>query len=95
MGSSADFDLELAIAARRFMEAVDALHTVHSTTDVHNLGGVAGQAITEHCALICRDTGDRFDSATLSVIQGERPHRSELTEYNEAKSRLEGLISQI
>lgn len=79
-------------AAKRYMKAIESLHTIHSSTDVHNNGGIAGQAITEHCALICHATGDRFDGSTMTVIEGAPPHEKELKEYIEAKEALEKLL---
>lgn len=81
--------MELDTIARRYLKAVDALHTIHSSTDVHGQGGMAGQAITEHCALICNAVGGRFDPATNAFVAEEPPHQAVLQEYLIAKSELE------
>lgn len=81
--------MDLTVAARRYIVAVEALHTLHGSTDVHNLGGLAGQAITPHCALICRETGDAYDAVNNAIVRGNPPHKAELAEYYAAKDELE------
>lgn len=60
--------MDIYEAAANYKAAIEALHTRHASTDVHNHGGVAGAAITEHCALLWIITGDRCDPKTNSVI---------------------------
>jgi hypothetical protein len=84
-----DSIMELETIAQRYMNAVDALHTVHSSTDVHGSGPIAGQAITPHCGLICNATGGYFDAETRTLVDGAPPHASELEEYYLAKGELE------
>ncbi len=87
--------MDLAAAASRYIKAVEALHSVHSSGDVHGHGGIATAAITEHCAYICNATGDRvevLDDGELSVIKGDNPHAAVLAEYWTAKELLESLI---
>ncbi len=87
---------ELRAAALRYKLAVEALHSIHSTTDVHGRGGIAGQAFTPHCAYICGDTGNRVvvnEDRSLQVVEGVAPHEEVLREYEEALNSLEELLS--
>lgn len=85
--------MDLVEAAQRYMEAVEALHTIHSSMDVHGHGGISAQAITPHCGLICRDTGGYMDFETGRLVQGEPPHREALEEYGTAKAELQALLA--
>lgn len=75
----------LKAAAIRYVKAVQAIHVVHPNTDVHNHGGVAGQAITPHCAWECPISGGRVEvneDGSISVIEGPAPHKKELDELS-------------
>lgn len=88
--------MSLVTIAARYKAAVEALHTRHSSTDVHDTGGIAGAAIAEHCALICKVTGDRLDMETKEIVKGSPPHEEALLEYYEAKRLLEeALLSSV
>lgn len=87
--------MTLIEAVKRYKTAVEALHTVHSSTDVHEVGGIAGAAITQHCALICPATGDSVefdDDGNLNVVKGNDPHFEVRREYEDASSALGRLL---
>jgi len=86
--------MDLARAAQRYMEAVEALHTIHSSMDVHGHGGFAAQAITPHCGLICNATGGYMDPLTGKLVKGDPPHREALEEYGTAKAELQALLAE-
>lgn len=88
-------EIELAKAAREYQEAVAALHTTHSSTDVHGHGGVAGWAITQHCAVTCGALDARFDPSTGRVVgdMSRRFHEDVLARYEAADARLRELLS--
>lgn len=55
----------LAQAAKEFRDASQAMHVVHGSTDVHGHGGIAGAAMTPHCAWQCNvlvETADGYQS---------------------------------
>jgi hypothetical protein len=54
-----------------YVESVHALHTIHSSTDVHERGLVAGQAITPHCAVTCQALGGYHDETLLRFKNAE------------------------
>ena len=49
---------KIAKLARELLEATKAIHETHPTTEVHgNRYGIAGRAITPHCAWECNVVG--------------------------------------
>jgi len=85
--------MDLARAAQRYMEAVEALHTIHGSMDVHGHGGFAAQAITPHCALICNATGGYIDR-TGKLVEEEPPHRAVRQEYETARAELQAILTR-
>lgn len=81
--------MELEAKVRRYIKAVEALHTIHSSTDVHDNGGFAGAAITAHCALTCDAVGGYFDPKTQTYVPQAPPHEAALAEHRVAKQELE------
>lgn len=75
-------------AVKEYIQAVHNIHVMHSSTDVHHNGGVAGQALTPHCAWECRDTGNYVTvnekDGSLTVHKGTPPHEKELKALQEA-----------
>lgn len=77
------------------MEAVNALHTHHSTTDVHETGGIAGQALTDHCAWTCKALDAHLNPVTMK-IEGDmsrRFHEEVLKRYEDAENALTTLLT--
>jgi hypothetical protein len=62
--------VEINALVLEYVSAVNELHTTHSSTDVHNHGGIAGQAITDHCAWQCHVLDARLNPRTMTV-EGE------------------------
>lgn len=48
---------EIRDAVQEYVNAVNALHVMHSSGDVHNMGGVATASMTPHCAWQCNAIG--------------------------------------
>lgn len=57
MSTAHDQWWQLKCATERYLAATDALHVVHPSTDVHGRGGLAGAAMTPHCAWQCNVVG--------------------------------------
>jgi len=88
---------ELTDAVIEYKAAVEALHTVHGSGDVHSMGGVSTQDITEHCALICgaldaRVVPDGKGGLTVVGDANRRFHEDVLVRYEQAKLKLEELL---
>lgn len=66
---------DLGDAVREYMEASEALHTVHGSSDVHGHGGIAAAVMTPHCAWSCNVVGfhiaekRRFVEARANLIK--------------------------
>jgi hypothetical protein len=65
-----DTGADLTAAVLEYIAAVNGMHTTHSSTDVHGHGGIAGQAITDHCAWQCHVLDARLNPSTMKV-EGE------------------------
>lgn len=88
---------ELLAATIEYKEAAEALHTSHSTTDVHGKGGVAGQGFTDHCAWACHAlNGKIVNGRVVSLTNPLEPiHKKALDRYEAAKAALEALIAGV
>jgi hypothetical protein len=77
-------------AARDYLIASRAIHTTHGSMDVHGHGGMAAQAITDHCAWQCNATGVRYvnEDGLLRRVVGPPPHALTLAEWHRAESEL-------
>lgn len=80
--------------ATEYKLASEALHTMHSTTDVHGHGGIAGQAFTNHCAWQCNVLQAKFNPETGEVTGSmESIHKEQQTRYYAAKFALEEYLA--
>lgn len=89
---------ELKAAALEYAQAVEGLHYNSSNTDVHNRGGIAGQAITPHCAWQCGDTGNRLvtrPDGSVFLQEGVGPHAATLDRYSVAHVRLANALRAV
>lgn len=86
---------ELYDAVWEFLEAEEAMHTMHGSGDVHNKGGIATAAITPHCAVICNVYEGKFNPETheFEGRTGLREHHAERDRYEAARAELERLVS--
>jgi len=81
----------LRLAAERYLLATRAIHETHASTDVHGHGGMAGAAMTDHCAWECGATGIRYvnmGDGKLTRIVEPAPHALALTEWHNAEAAL-------
>ena len=80
----------ILLAARDYLITSRAIHVVEGSTDVHHHGGMAGQALTPHCAWECGATGVRYvnEGGVLKRIVEPPPHGLTLTEWHRAESEL-------
>lgn len=86
---------KLRAAAKRYVKAVQAIHVMHPNTDVHGHGGIAGRAITPHCAWECPVSGNRVvvnEDGSVFVTEGPAPHKAELDELSASYVNLLDII---
>lgn len=90
--------MTLLDAAQEFLAATDSLHVVHPTTDVHGHGGVAGRAVTPHCAWECRAVDSRLTQVPGGGYQvigtGRLVHEAAILRLTEARFALEVAIQE-
>jgi hypothetical protein len=79
----------LALLAREYLIAVRGLHVTHGSTDVHERGGFAGQALTPHCAWQCNVVVPNPDGRPPY----QRIHAEALSRYEAAEIALARALS--
>lgn len=82
---------EAVAAALELKDAAEGLHVTHSTTDVHNHGGIAGQAFTRHCAWQCGVLDARLINGKVEGDLNRRLHEVALARYEAAVAAVEAL----
>jgi len=86
----------VAGAARDYLLAVRAIHVVEGSTDVHHHGGMAGAALTPHCAWECGATVVRYVNVggVLKRIVEPPPHGVAMAELGRAEAALVEALRQ-
>lgn len=86
---------DLAVAAHEYIAATEALHVIHPSTAVHaapGSGGIAGAAMTPHCAWQC-NVVERVEDATVPLgVRSQSLHASERLRHRDATARLRAAL---
>jgi hypothetical protein len=86
---------EEAAIVQELLDATNALHTLHGSTNIHGgPGSVGGAAMTAHCALNCSVMDARFDPETKTMIGDATRsiHHDELERHHDALLAVQNLI---